>query len=96
MRLALELGYANVDVMLAEMPAQMFSEWLAYYQIEPFGILAYDALSAQGKAIYVNSNRRKGKLPKKIKDFLLFKERERPASDIFEAEDDDPEGGLNA
>jgi hypothetical protein len=32
--LAKELGYANVDVMLASITSKQFSEWLAFYKIQ--------------------------------------------------------------
>ena len=46
LRLALEMGWPNVDAMLREMTAEQFDEWIAYYQLEPFGILAEDAIAA--------------------------------------------------
>jgi hypothetical protein len=87
LRLALQLGYANVDAMMREMTAQQFDEWIAYYQIEPFGILAEDALSAHWKAIYVNAHRKKGKQAMKVDKFLLFKEQKKDASALFEEEE---------
>lgn len=87
LRLALQLGYANVDAMMREMTAQQFDEWIAYYQLEPFGILAEDALSAHWKAIYVNAHRKKGKQAMKVDKFLLFKEQKKDASALFEEEE---------
>ena len=87
LRLALQLGYANVDAMMREMTAQQFDEWIAYYQIEPFGILAEDALSAHWKAIYVNAHRKKGKQAMKVDKFMLFKEQKKEASALFEEEE---------
>lgn len=89
-RLALALGFPDVDIMLDQMPAEMLSEWLAYYQLEPFGILAEDTISAHWKAIYVNSNRNKGTRAKKVTQFLTFKDGEgvRDASALFEAEEE--------
>ena len=85
--MALQLGYANVDSMLREMTAQQFDEWIAYYQLEPFGILAEDVLSAHWKAIYVNAHRKKGKQAMKVDKFLLFKEQKKDASALFEEEE---------
>lgn len=31
------LGEWDVDRMLAEIPSELFSEWIAYYKLEPFG-----------------------------------------------------------
>ncbi len=36
-RLALALGYANPDAMLARMPYRVWRGWLLYAQYEPFG-----------------------------------------------------------
>ena len=89
LRLALELGWPNVDAMLREMTAEQFDEWIAYYQLEPFGILAEDALSAHWKAIYINAHREKGKRAKKVDKFLLFGEKEKSADDLYEGGDDE-------
>lgn len=87
LRLALALGYANVDAMLREMTAQQFNEWIAYYQIEPFGILAEDVMQAHWKAIYVNAHRKQGKPNMKTDKFLCFKEKRADASDLFEMDE---------
>lgn len=39
MRLALALGRANVDEMLRELSAAQFSEWFAFYSLEPWGFM---------------------------------------------------------
>ena len=75
--------------MLSEISYKEFIEWIAYYQLEPFGILAEDALSAHWKAIYVNSQRGKGKRAQKVDKFLLFKEEQKDASALFEEHEDD-------
>lgn len=75
--------------MLSQMPESQFIEWLAYYQIEPFGILAEDLISAHGKALYANSNLRRGKTPKKTKDYMVFREKELDASELFEQDDEE-------
>ncbi len=89
LRLALELGWPNVDAMLREMTAQQFDEWLAFYQLEPFGIGAIDSEWAHWKAIYTNAHARKGKRVPKPEKFLLFRDKEKDASDIYEDEDGD-------
>lgn len=96
LRLALQLGYANVDEMLSEISNKEFIEWIAYYQLEPFGILAEDALSAHWKAIYVNSHRPKGKSAKKVEKFLLFQDEKKDASVLFEQNDEDDEQWLTS
>ena len=85
--MALELGYANVDAMLREMTAQQFTEWIAYYQLEPFGTLSNDSEWAHWKAIYTNAHIPKGKQRIKTEKFLLYKEKEKDASDVYEADE---------
>lgn len=87
--MALALGWPNVDAMLREMPEQQFTEWLAYYQLEPFGILAEDMIAAHWKAIYCNTHRGHGKQARKIKDYLIFREQQKDASELFEAQDEE-------
>lgn len=69
--------------MLREMTAQQFTEWIAYYQIEPFGVLVQDEEWAAWKTIYVNSRLKKGKSPIKMEKFRLFAEKKKDASDLF-------------
>ena len=71
------------------MTAQQFEEWIAYYQIEPFGILAEDAISAHWKAIYANAHRKQGKPVIKTEKFLCFREKKVDASALFEDNGDD-------
>jgi hypothetical protein len=47
MRLALRLGYANVDSMLAEMSSHEWTEWLAFLRIEPLPDERADMYAAQ-------------------------------------------------
>lgn len=74
--------------MLREMTADQLDEWIAYYQLEPWGILAEDALAAHWKAIYVNAHRQKGKRAEKVNKFLIFKDKQVDASALFESEDE--------
>ena len=87
--MALALGYANVDAMLREMTAEQFDEWIAFYQLEPFGILAEDTILAHWKAIYVNAHRKQGKPTMKTEKFLCFKEQQKDASELFEGNDEE-------
>ena len=75
--------------MLREMTEQQFVEWIAYYQIEPFGILAHDAEWAHWKSIYTNAHMKKGKQAIKTEKFLLYGEKDKDASDIYDDEDED-------
>ena len=87
--MALQLGYVNVDEMLSEISYREFVEWIAYFQLEPFGIVAEDAEWAHWKSIYVNSKRQRGQRAKKLDKFLLFKEPQKDASALFEEQEDD-------
>lgn len=75
--------------MMREMTEQQFREWIAYYQIEPFGTLMTDSEWASWKALYANAHLRKGKRPFRTEKFLLFtgKDKEKDASDIYEGSD---------
>lgn len=74
--------------MLDSIPARTFSEWIAFYQLEPFGILAEDALAAHWKAMYANVHRKRGTSGYKAEKFLLFREKQKDASVLFEEEDE--------
>lgn len=74
--------------MMREMTAQQFNEWLAYYQIEPFGVLTDDLQWAHWKSMYVNAHSKKGRRIK-LEKFQLFAEKQKDASEIFDAEDEE-------
>lgn len=74
--------------MMREMTAQQFDEWIAYYQIEPFGTLVTDAEWAHWKAIYANAHRKKDKPVLKSEKFLLFKEKKADASALYECDEE--------
>lgn len=61
--------------MLREMTAQQVDEWIAFYQIEPFGLAVWDALLAHLKAIVAAIMTPKGKSSPKPEKFLLWPER---------------------
>jgi|TARA_R110000824_G_scaffold188467_3_gene369821 hypothetical protein len=48
-----------------------FIEWIAFYQIEPFGPLRNDMVGAQICAVLANINRGKGGKKLSTKDFLF-------------------------
>ena len=74
--------------MLDSIPARTFSEWIAFYQLEPFGIQAEDAMWAHWKAIYANVHRKRGSTAYKPEKFLLFRDEMKDASALFEEEDE--------
>ncbi len=57
--------------MLDGMPMQLFREWVAYYQWEPWGEERADLRTASIISTYVNSHRRKGASAKPLSDFVL-------------------------
>jgi len=83
------LGWPNVDAMLREMTEAQFAEWVAYYQIEPWGTLVTDQQMAVWKAMYSNAHRPKGKRARKPEEYLLYKERTLDASELYEDEDEE-------
>lgn len=73
--------------MLDSIPARTLSEWIAYYQLEPFGILAEDAIAAHWKTMWVNTHRKHGTSAYKPDKFLTFREKQKDASTLFEEDD---------
>jgi hypothetical protein len=59
-RLALAMGEANVDAMLARISAGQYMEWRAYYEVEPWGGERMDAAFARLQSQIHNMMRRKG------------------------------------
>jgi hypothetical protein len=76
-RLALALGEPNPDAMLARMPNRVFKEWVAFAEVEPFGEERADMRAAIVAATIANVNRKKGKAPYKVRDFMPVFERRR-------------------
>ena len=67
-RLAAHLG-CTVSELQRRMSSREFSEWVAFYGLEPFGFQAEFMGHAQTAATIVNVNRGKGK-PVKVQDFM--------------------------
>jgi len=61
MRLALHLGYANVDRMLRSMTGRQFEEWRLFFELEPFGNDVQEDLFASIVQILANVNRGKAR-----------------------------------
>jgi hypothetical protein len=61
----------------SRMSAREFSEWMEYYQSEPFGPVRDNIHSGQITAMLFNANRRKGQRPMTAADFLLMSEKDR-------------------
>lgn len=71
MRLAIKLGYSNVDNMLAYMTASQFSEWQRFYLLEPFGSQAEERHLATISMQMANYLRPKGTEAFSLSDFML-------------------------
>ena len=80
-RLALRLGWANVDQMLRNMSSQQLSEWMAFYELEPFGEDREEARIGQVVQVLANANRdsKKRKTPYSLEDVVL-----KPCGDMFQ------------
>jgi hypothetical protein len=63
------LGIWNVDDMLSRMSSHLFTEWIAYHNLEPFGDELIDIHFAELKAHVINSNRKRSQQvdPKKLR-----------------------------
>ena len=72
MRLALALGKLPGEI--DQMPYADFLDFMAFYDIEPWGLSVQDALQANAVQVLANINRDAEQQPKpySIKDFMLF------------------------
>lgn len=77
-RLALALGYANPDAMLAEIPERILQEWVVYYREEPWDEERADWRAAMIAWTMASIWHEKGPKPR-IENFMpKFGLRERP------------------
>lgn len=72
MRLAAQLGYANVDAMTREMTSSQITEWQAFYKREPFLVDRMEQMMAYFMSLFYNMNRGKGKKVIKPEKFMSF------------------------
>lgn len=70
MRLALALGWVDVDAMLQSIPSRQLGEWMAYYELEPFGQDRADIPAAVVAAQVANTIPRKGGRAVSPNDYL--------------------------
>lgn len=68
-RLALSLG-CTVRDLLARIDSEELSEWMAYYQIEPFGEQRADLRNAINSCVMANAWRGKNSRTFKLSDFI--------------------------
>lgn len=74
----MQLGYIDVDKMLQEISADKFVEWMAFYELDPWGDQRADLRAAEHMAIVVNMNIPKGKKKVTIRDFMHYAEQPDP------------------
>jgi hypothetical protein len=71
------LGVFDVDALLQAMSSKQIVEWMAYYDLEPFGEERADFRAAMLASLYANSQRDpKKQKPFEMSDFMLFRDRE--------------------
>lgn len=72
-RLALKLGIWDVDALAETMPVDLLYEWMAYYQLEPWGDewLRHSVLACQ----FYNAHRGKSQSQRKPADFMPVEQR---------------------
>ena len=80
-RLALALG-RPVREMLASMGSDELTEWMAYYQLEPFGDYRADYRSGVVASTFANAHRAKDANPFRPEDFMPFLEKKKPQEEI--------------
>jgi Protein of unknown function (DUF4035) len=80
-RLALALG-RPVREMLASMCSDELTEWMAYYQLEPFGDYRADYRSGVVASTFANAHRAKDANPFRPEDFMPFLEKKKPQEEI--------------
>ncbi len=78
-RLALALGMP-VRELLARTGSDEITEWMAFYQLEPFGEIRADIRSGVIAATFANAHRAQHTQPFTPEDFMPFIERPRAAA----------------
>jgi len=77
--------------MLREMTSAQLDEWIAFYQMEPWGLAVLDMLIASVKALLININTPKGKTKlRKLDKLLLWPEKPKRVQATLE----EPPDGL--
>jgi len=75
----LALGIPTVAELNERIDSRELSEWIAYYNIEPFGQDRMELMLAQLTAVLANANRGKKGRPFRVGDFLIGYEAEPPS-----------------
>ena len=69
-RLCLELGISHPDYLLSQLTSRQLAEWIAFYNLHPFGQDISDRVVAEMAAALWNKQRGKGVDALKPDDFL--------------------------
>jgi hypothetical protein len=85
-RLALSMG-CTIRELEARMNSREFSEWMAYYGIEPWGEERGDLRVAMLTSLTANINRRKGSKPLRPVDFMPYHERDEKKDETTDLKD---------
>lgn len=66
-----------IKILKREMDSDEVGWWMAYFAVEPFGVVRDDIRTAMLAAVICNNNpnRRKNSRPASIEDFMLFSEK---------------------
>ena len=79
-RLALSLGLP-VRELLARMGSDELTEWMAFYQLEPFGDFRADYRSGVIASTFANAHRAQNTSPFRVEDFMPFLDKPAPKDD---------------
>lgn len=80
-RLALSLG-CTIRELEARMDSREFSEWMAYYSIEPWGEDRADLRTGILASLTANINRKKNAKPYSPVDFMPYRNRDKAAEEV--------------
>ena len=61
--------------MLARMSSRLFAEWMAYFDLEPWGEIMADARNASLMALLANIHRGEGQSAYRVDDFRMMADR---------------------
>ena len=67
------LGVADVSGLLDSLPNRAILEWIAYYELEPWGEARADTRTAIIAATTYNMNRGRGQPARQVADFMAHK-----------------------
>ncbi len=76
----MQLGM-TVRELLANVGSDELTEWMAFYQLEPFGDFRADFRSGMVAATFANAHRAKDAKPFTPEDFMPFVEKHKPKDD---------------